>query len=255
VKPSGRQIVVALAGAAVVAGLVYLTRPAPPAGEAAGSHQLLKLSDRVGARLGQLHAESSNWSGGPGAPQARSQVTATPRARHAGGESEAGTSLETTDSGAPPNDSPLADVDTDDIPTMKNIALADKDSDHRVMAVTVLGQSENPEAIPVLTQALSDTNEEVRMAALRALSDFTDEPPVEAIGSALNDPSADIRFQALTILTLIGGERARKAVEKALNDPDEDVRDLAQGIMDLETTYEDETPPGQTQPSSGSGTE
>jgi hypothetical protein len=44
-------------------------------------------------------------------------------------------------------------------------------------------------------------------------------------------------------------------VERALNDPDEDVRDLAEGIMDLETTYEDETPPVQAQPSGESGTE
>jgi len=102
---------------------------------------------------------------------------------------------------------------------------------------------------------LADTDEEVRMAALQALSDFTDEPPVEAIESALNDPAPDIRFEALTILADIGGERTRSAVERALNDPDEDVRDLAEGIMDLETIYEDETPPVQGQPSGKSGTE
>ena len=251
-KPSGHQIAVALAAAAVVAALVYVTRPAPPAGEAPASHQPLKVSDRVRARLDQLRAEYPNWSGRPGSLQARA---ATPRAGHVGRDPEAGTSVETTDSGAAANESPLLGVDTDDISAMRQIALGDQDPDRRELAVTVLGGSENPEAIPVLAEALSDTAEEVRMAALQALSDFTDEPPVEAIESALNDPAPDIRFEALTILADIGGERARNAVERALNDPDEDVRDLAEGVMDIESTYEDQTPPVQAQPSGDSGTE
>jgi HEAT repeat protein len=254
VKPSGRQTAVALAAAAVVAGLIYLTRPSPPAGEAPESHQPIKASDRVRARLDQLRADYPNWSGRSGALQARSQVAATPGADHVGREPKVGTSHETTDSGATADESPLYGVDTDDIPAMTRIALGDQDPDRRSTAVTVLGGSDDPAAIPVLEQALSDNDEDVRMAALQALSDFTDEPPVEAIESALNDAAPDIRFEALSILADIGGERARDAVEKALNDPDEDVRDLAEGIMDLEATYEDETGPDQGQPSGRSGT-
>jgi hypothetical protein len=254
-KPSGRQMAVALGAAAVVAGLVYLTRTEPPGDEPPGSHRPIRASDRVRTRLDQLRAQRSNWSGRLGAIKGRSHVTATPGVRDAGGDPEAGTSAETTDSGAAADESPLRDVDTDDISAMKQIALGDKDPDRRSAAVTELGTSDNPEAIPVLAQALSDTNEDVRMAALEALSDFTDEPPVEAIESALNDPAPDIRFEALMILADIGGERARNAVERALNDPDEDVRDLAEGVMDLESSYDDQTPPVQAQPSGESGTE
>jgi hypothetical protein len=246
-KPSERGVAVALAVAAVVASVVYVTRPAPPAGEAPVSRrQPLRVSDRVRARLEQLRAQYPNWNGRPGVVQPRG---ATPRVSHTGRNSEAGLSAKTTDSGAAANQSPLLGVDTDDISAMKQIALADQDPDRRELAVTVLGGSENPEAIPVLAQALSDTDEEVRMAALEALSDFTDEPPVEAIEGALNDPSPDIRYEALNTLIDIGGESARNAVQRALNDPDEDVRDLAEGIMDLESTYEDETPAAQAQPS------
>ncbi|MGD0946715.1 MAG: HEAT repeat domain-containing protein [Candidatus Binatia bacterium] len=251
-KPSGPQIAVALAAAAVVAGLVYVTRPAPPADQAPGSHRPLKVSERVRARLDQLRAEYPKFSGRPSALQAGA---ATPRAGRVGHDPEPETSVETTDSGAAANESPPLGVDTDDIAAMSQIALGDKDPDRRSTAVTLLGGSENPEAIPVLAQALSDTDEDVRMAALQALSDFTDEPPVDAVETALNDPAPDIRFEALTILTDIGGERARNAVERALNDPDEDVRDLAEGIMDLESTYGDQTAPVQAQPSGESGTE
>ena len=248
-KPSGRQTAVALAAAAMLAGLVYVTRPTLPTRETPESHQPLKASDRVRARLDQLRAEYPKWSGQPGALQARSHVAATPGASHVGRDPEAVTPPESTASGAGANQSPPSNVDIDDIPAMKRIALGDQDPDRRSMAVTVLGGSDDPAVIPVLEQALSDTDEDVRMAALQALSDFTDEPPVEAIESALNDPASDIRYEALTILADMGGERARTAMEKALNDPDEDVRDFAEGFMDLETTYEDETAPGQGQPS------
>jgi HEAT repeat protein len=252
VKPSRGQTAVALATAAVVAGLIYVTRPAPPTGETPESHRPLKASERVRARLDQLRAHYPNWDRRPGALQARSRVASTPRATHVGGDLGAGTAPQMTDSGGAAN---LSDVDTDDIPAMKRIALRDHDPDRRSLAVAVLGESEDPGVIPVLEQALSDTDEDVRMAALQALSDITDEPPVEAIESALNDPSPDIRFEALTILADMSGARARSAVEKALNDPDEDVRDFAEGIMDLQSTYEDETPADQAQPSGEQGTD
>jgi HEAT repeat protein len=147
--------------------------------------------------------------------------------------------------------SQILDVDPQDIPALKKTALEDPDPDRRLAAVTMLGASEDPEAVPVLAHALADSNEEVRMAALQELSDFTDEPPVDAIESALNDPAPDIRFEALSVLADVGGEPARLAIEKALNDPDEDVRNLAEGMMDLEGTSENQSPA--TQGQSGQG--
>jgi hypothetical protein len=255
VTPS-RRVAAAVFGAAAVvtAALLYPSRPARQTGEAPGSHQPLKPSDRVRARLEQLRAEHPDWSvrsalhGGSGVP-------ARPAGTHPADSAGTGTSPGTVGSGSPQDvgaDTPqLLDEDPEDIPTMKKIAVEDKDPDRRLAAVTMLGASEDPEVIPVLAQALSDTNEEVRMAALQALSDFTDEPPVDAIENALHDPDPDIRFEALGVLADVGGESARKAIERALNDPDEDVRNLAKGIIDLETVYEDRTPSEQTSPGEG----
>jgi hypothetical protein len=236
-----RAAAIVCGAVAVIAAVVYVSRPAPQTGETPGSHKPLRPSDRVRARLEQLRAEHPDWT-------ARSALHARSgdQARSSVG---AGTSPEMVGGGPPPpvveDNSQLFDEDPDDIPTMKKIALGDKDPDRRLAAVTMLGASEDPDAIPALTQALSDSDEEVRMAALQALSDFTDEPPVDAIENALNDPDPDIRFEALGVLADVGGEPARNAIEKALNDPDEDVRNLAKGIMDLESTYEDQAPSDQ----------
>jgi len=254
-RSSRHLVATALAAAAAVAAFVYVIWPSPPTGEAPVSHAPLKESDRVRLRLDQLRAQHPDWGAARGALQARHGVAAVPRTGQARGDAGTGTRAEMPNSGPAPDaaadGSQIIEEDTDDIPTMTKIAIEDQDPDRRLAAVTALGASENPEAIPVLAQALSDSDEEVRMEALQALSDFTDEPPVEAIESALNDPAPDIRFEALGVLADIGGERARSAVEKALNDPDEDVRGLAEGIMDLESTYEDEMPPPQAPSAQG----
>ncbi len=119
-----------------------------------------------------------------------------------------------------------------DIPLLSKIALEDTDPDRRMVAVSLLSGSDNPQVIPILVQALSDPNEDVRMAAVESLEDFTGETPVDAIESALNDPSADIRFEALSVLGDVGGERARNAVQRALGDPDSDGRALAEEIVE-----------------------
>jgi hypothetical protein len=245
---SSRVAAIVFGAAAVIASLVYVSRPAPQSGETPGSHKPLRPSDRVRARLEQLRAEHPDWTS-RNALHTRSGVPAAQPGGQARSSVGAGTSPAMVGGGPPPDaveDHPqILDEDPEDIPTMKQIALGDKDPDRRLAAVTMLGASEDPEAIPALAQALSDSDEEVRMAALQALSDFTDEPPVDAIENALNDTDPDIRFEALGVLADVGGEPARNAIEKALNDPDEDVRNLAKGIMDLESTYEDQAPSDQ----------
>jgi hypothetical protein len=247
---SSRLVAAACGAAAVIAVLVYVSRPAPEVGKTPVSPRPLKPSDRVRARLEQLRAEHPDWIARRPL-HARSGVPMAQTGGHRPSGVEAETSPDMAGGGSQPDAAeglqPL-DEDPEDIPAMRKIALDDKDPDRRLAAVTMLGASEDPEAIPVLTQALSDSNEEVRMAALQALSDFTDEPPVDAIQNALNDPDPDIRFEALSVLADVGGQPARNAIEKALNDPDEDVRTLAEGIMDLESTYENQVPAAQTPP-------
>ncbi|MBI3786233.1 MAG: HEAT repeat domain-containing protein [Deltaproteobacteria bacterium] len=132
------------------------------------------------------------------------------------------------------------DQDPDDIPGLRKMALEDSDPERRLAAVTLLGASDDPQAIPILAQALQDGDEEVRLAAIQSLADVTGDVPVDVIGqAAVNDPSADNRYEALEVLSDVGDAASRSYIEKALNDPDEDVRSLAEGILDLEDTYED----------------
>jgi hypothetical protein len=134
------------------------------------------------------------------------------------------------------------DVDPDDIPALKNIAIADADPERRLAAVTLLGSSEDPAVLPTLAQALSDEDDEVRLAAIQSLSDFTGEAPVELLSKVVaEDPSADNRYEALQALSDVGGEHATNAIQRALNDPDEDVRALAEGMVE-DTESADETP-------------
>lgn len=137
---------------------------------------------------------------------------------------------------APPRPAGEADLDDDpeDFPSLRRVALEDADPERRLTAVTLLGISENAEAVPVLAEALNDEDEEVRMEAVLALADFTDEAPVAAmLSQALSDPSAEIRYEALDVLSDIETAEAKAAVTKALDDPDEDVRELAEIILEM----------------------
>lgn len=246
-KSSPLKVWAAVAAAVVVVVVVIARvawRTSQPASQFQPSEgrEPMKPSDRVRQRLEELRAarpgvpreESSGRiearGGVPAAPQRN--LPSAPRERAPGQAMKAPNAQLEDAPGAP------VDEDIEDIPTLKALALQDPDPERRLTAINLLGATEDPQAIPILAQALSDQDEEVRMAALEELSDFTDEPPVEAIENAINDPSADIRFEAVSVLSDIGGERTRSAIEKALNDPDEDVRALAEGILDMEETYE-----------------
>jgi len=125
------------------------------------------------------------------------------------------------------------DENPDDIPTLRRVALEDPDPERRLAAVTLLGISDNPEAIPVLAEVLRDEDENVRMEAVLSLADFTDEAPVDALSQALSDPSPDIRYEALDVLSDIETPEAKAVIQRALNDPDEDVRELAEIILEM----------------------
>ncbi|MBI4514472.1 MAG: HEAT repeat domain-containing protein [Deltaproteobacteria bacterium] len=138
--------------------------------------------------------------------------------------------------------------DEPDLETLKQMVTADPDPDKRLMAVMLLGGSEDPAAVPVLAQALGDENEDVRLAAVEMLGDFEGDEPVEAIQAALDDASAEIRFEALGVLADRGGEVTLAAVQRALSDEDDDVRALAEGVLDMEHMYQQEPAGGGARP-------
>lgn len=126
------------------------------------------------------------------------------------------------------------ELDPDDIPALKRMALEDPDPDRRLAAVTLLGASDDPQAIPILAEVLKDQDEEVRLAAIQSLADMTGDVPVEVLGNAaLSDPSPDNRYEALEALADVGGAAARSYIEKALQDPNEDVASLAESLLEL----------------------
>jgi hypothetical protein len=203
--------------------------------------------DRVEQRLQQLH-EAHDRSGREGLAaagkiEARSgaanpQRMAPPRT--GAGQMPMPNALGSAGNNENVRDNTDLDVDPDDLPGLKKIAVSDTDPERRLAAVTLLGASEDPEALPALAQALSDEDDEVRMAAIQSLSDFTGDAPLDLLAKVVvDDPSADNRYEALQALSDIGGERATAAIQKALQDPDEDVRSLAEGILDMEDTYQD----------------
>ena len=245
------------AGAAVALIVVVIAlrsrqpsqEPNGAAAKSAPAAESAKPGARVEQRLQQLRdahdriKRGDTMAAAPGAP---------PVGRPLPPMRAPGSSAPSSATGAPPvpagADDDKLDIDPDDIPTLRTVALTDTDPERRLAAVTLLGSSEDAQVIPILTQALSDKDEDVRMAAVQSLADFTGEAPVEAIEMALNDQSSEIRYEAVEILSDIGGDRARSAIERALNDPDEDVRSLAEGILDLEETYDDSAEGGTGSP-------
>jgi HEAT repeat protein len=143
---------------------------------------------------------------------------------------------------AQPEETPIQQETNDadlDFDTLRDLALVDKDPDNRVSAIWLLASLDDEEPVlPVLTQALSDEDPDVRMAAIQALSEFSEETPLESLQIALQDSDAEIRFEALSIVAEMDDDRAQPFIQQALDDPDEDVRSLAEGLADMQDTYE-----------------
>ena len=238
---------------AVAAGVIlvlvlyfsFVRRPAEPVEQAGGTSA---ARQQVEQRLRQLHAahdrtghrgeHDAGVAMNGGKIEARSGVAAQPKGLpHARAGAAATDAPDAGDTG----DAEL-DVDPDDTVALANIALHDKDPERRLAAVTMLGSSDDPAVLTTLSQALSDEDDEVRMAAIQSLSDFTGDAPVDLLSKVVvDDPSPDNRYEALEALSDLGGDRATSAIQKALNDPDEDVRALAEGMLDMEETYQDST--------------
>jgi len=142
---------------------------------------------------------------------------------------------------APENEGAVQVGDTGDdeldFEALRQMALTDPDPDNRIVAVWLLGSLDDQPVMPVLIQALSDSDSEVRMAAIESISEF-DDPPIDALSLAMDDPDPEIRFEALSVAAEIDDDRVQPILAKGLDDPDEDVRSLAEGVADLEVTFE-----------------
>ena len=192
---------------------------------APGRDRLQQFSDARARGAGRAGSEGgTRVVPGRVAPSADTSATgggpARPRPRGVGTTGEAG----------PQQGGALADPQPEDLPALKEMSLHDEDAQRRLAAVTLLGASDDPSVVPILSQALLDDNEDVRLAAVQALGDYPEELPVAAVEGALNDPSPNVRYEALELLGDVGGSAAQRAVKKALEDPDEDVKDLARSI-------------------------
>ena len=215
----------------VVGGVLFLRRGSEPAAiegttPPAPMEQPQQRAGRVLGQSANANTSSSIEDAESRAMAVRSKLEAQAKARQ-----EKKAAIHDT------KNQPVGQVDIernpDDIPALKRVVLEDSDPERRLAAVTLLGISDNPEAIGVLAQALSDEDENVRMEAVLALADFTDEAPVEVLAHAMNDPSAEIRYEALDALSDIETPESRHVVQNALNDPDPEVRELAEIILDL----------------------
>lgn len=234
---SEAKIGIAVAALALVAVLWFVAghreeeaQPGKGSKVAAQSAKTGNKSDRAKERLAQLRAE--RVAAGGKLPDAKAFPEKLPKpVFDSAGQRPAG------DSGEKAAEAPEADEM--DFETLRDMALIDDDPDNRIAAIWLLASLEDEQPVlPVLTQALSDEDPEVRMAAIQALSEFSEEPPIDSLNLAMQDSDAEIRFEALSIAAEMTDERVQPLIQKALDDPDEDVRSLAEGLADLEDTYE-----------------
>lgn len=205
---------------------------AAPGSRAAAGDAAKPASQRVKERLAQLRAErlAGAVPRPAGAPRVFPRDLPTPAFGQVTRDAEGA---------APEVDDGVSSMADFDFETLRDIALIDEDPENRVTAIWLLASLEDEEpALPVLTQALSDEDPDVRMAAIQALSEFSEQTPIDSLHVALQDSDAEIRFEALSIAAELSDERVQPLIAQALDDPDEDVRSLAEGLADMEDTYE-----------------
>ncbi|MCX8073486.1 MAG: HEAT repeat domain-containing protein [Candidatus Binatia bacterium] len=257
-------LVVGLLGVAAAASWYLFSREEPsaaPSTTATEEHQSLGAG-RAEQRLRELRAAHESGGVGSGRAPNSGVVAGGPEGGRfqVPGSSGSGTgtklkpkfgaSAATGDLGEGAEGTGIEEPDPDDIPGLKRMALNDPDPDRRLAAVTLLGASDDPQAIPILAEVLKDQDEEVRLAAIQSLADMTGDVPVEVLGNAaLSDPSPDNRYEALEALADIAGPAARPYLERALHDPDEDVASLAESLLELNIDEEEgaSPPPAESQ--------
>lgn len=86
-------------------------------------------------------------------------------------------------------------------------------------AAYALGETKNPDAIPLLIKALKDPDRSVRLAAANSLSLFSDKMAPLLMEMAVTDPDSMVRLEAIHGLKDTSNPKADRALRQALEDP------------------------------------
>jgi hypothetical protein len=108
------------------------------------------------------------------------------------------------------------------IPTLNN-----KNIDLRRASIRVLGQLNNPIAVPYLLEALTHTEGEIKDAAKRALGQVNNPIAVPYLLEALTHPDAEVRFMAANVLGRLNDRIAVMPLIQCLSDERDGVRRAA----------------------------
>ncbi|WP_302081729.1 HEAT repeat domain-containing protein [Salinibaculum rarum] len=97
----------------------------------------------------------------------------------------------------------------------------------RMAAANALGELDESDAVPQLTEAFDDSDPRVRARAARATGKITDPRATNPLESLLTDPKAGVRREAAEALGRISNRQALQALLSLYDDDDERVRRIA----------------------------
>ena len=97
----------------------------------------------------------------------------------------------------------------------------------RMAAANALGELDESDAVPQLTEAFSDSDPRVRARAARATGKIGDPRATNPLESLLTDPKAGVRREAAESLGRISNRQALQALLSLYDDDDERVRRIA----------------------------
>jgi len=101
----------------------------------------------------------------------------------------------------------------------------------RMAAANALGELEESDAVPKLTDRFSDPDPRVRARAARAVGQIGDPRAITPLESLLSDANGTVRREAADALGQIGNRQALQALLDLYDDEDERVRRVAVGAF------------------------
>ncbi|MBN1383253.1 MAG: HEAT repeat domain-containing protein [Elusimicrobia bacterium] len=102
--------------------------------------------------------------------------------------------------------------------------LKHKKSDVRIESARALGESGDPEVVPVLRDALNDKDDDVRLEAVYALSKIRDDAAVAALAVAVRDDEEEVRLAAVDGLSGSESKAAISPLIEATKDKDDNIK-------------------------------
>jgi HEAT repeat protein len=101
----------------------------------------------------------------------------------------------------------------------------------RMAAANALGELDQSDAVPKLTEAFGDPDPRVRARAARAAGQIADPRATDPLETLLSDPRAVVRREAADAMGNIGNRQALQALLALYQDDDERVRRIAVGAF------------------------